>query len=148
MAVSTPSRRGWDSGIPIVLRPLVRAYLFGYASAAGPRLLTLLLQHVARHRRSKQQTTTASDPQPDDPFLAGLRRILLRPLSLKSFPTACAVLIGGTTFLEVSTIASALMPPSTTIDHGVMLTRAIVQLPVKSLLDRYGWTISDIARRR
>ncbi|KAL2195872.1 integral membrane protein [Corynascus similis CBS 632.67] len=121
MAVSTPSRRGWDSGIPIVLRPLVRAYLFGYVSAAGPRLLTLLLQHVARHRRSKQQTTTASDPRPDDPFLAGLRRILLRPLSLKSFPTACAVLIGGTTFLE---------------------------LPLKSLLDRYGWTISEIARRR
>ncbi|KAL2155351.1 hypothetical protein VTH82DRAFT_92 [Thermothelomyces myriococcoides] len=127
MAVSPSPRRRWDSNIPTVFRPLVRAYLFGYASAVGPRLLTLLLQHAARHRRSKQQqqkqqqTGPTSDPQRDEAFLAGLRRILLGPLSCRSFPTSCAVLIGGATFLE---------------------------LPVKSLLDRYGWTISEVARRR
>lgn len=108
MAVSPSPRRRWDSNIPTVFRPLVRAYLFGYASAVGPRLLTLLLQHAARHRRSKQQqqkqqqTGPTSDPQRDEAFLAGLRRILLGPLSCRSFPTSCAVLIGGATFLEVS----------------------------------------------
>ncbi|KAL2160077.1 hypothetical protein VTH06DRAFT_1732 [Thermothelomyces fergusii] len=127
MAAPTSPRRRWDSDIPAVFRPLVRAYLFGYASAVGPRLLALLLQHAARYRRSKQQQPgPAPDRRPDEPFLAGLRRILSGPLSCRSFPASCAVLIGGATFLE----------------------RRLLKLPVKSLLDRYGWTVSEVARRR
>jgi hypothetical protein len=113
MAASTTlsSRRRWDSGIPPVLQPLVRAYLFGYGYAIGPRLLTLLLQHAARYRRRNKPTTTAHEPQPqtktqtqrDEPLLAALRRILLAPLDKQSFPTFCAALIGGTTILEVCT---------------------------------------------
>uniref|UniRef100_A0A0D2XVK0 Uncharacterized protein n=1 Tax=Fusarium oxysporum (strain Fo5176) TaxID=660025 RepID=A0A0D2XVK0_FUSOF len=37
--------------IPEILRPLIRAYLLGYASAVAPRLLTLVLQHVAKRKR-------------------------------------------------------------------------------------------------
>jgi len=105
MAVSTTARRRWDNDIPTVFRPLARAYLFGYASAAGPRLLTLLLQHVARRRRNNQTSTAGETPR-DDSLLTSLGRILLAPLSCKSFPTACAVLIGGTTFLERNLVSS------------------------------------------
>jgi hypothetical protein len=85
----------------------VRAYLLGYAYAVGPRLLTLLLQHVARRRRlsrqkANKQTTTAHDTQNGEPFLEALRRILLKGLDWQRFPTFCAALIGGTTLLEVS----------------------------------------------
>jgi hypothetical protein len=100
MAASPPHPR-WDSGIPPILRPLVRAYLFGYASAAGPRLLTLVLQHAARRRRDSKQTTTARETPPAEPFLPALQRILLGPLGVQSFPAFCAALVGGTTFLEV-----------------------------------------------
>ncbi|CCT67295.1 related to integral membrane protein [Fusarium fujikuroi] len=37
--------------IPEILRPLIRAYLLGYASAVAPRLLTLVLQHVAKRKK-------------------------------------------------------------------------------------------------
>ena len=41
----------WDHAFPPVLRPLVRAYLLGYASTVAPRLLTLVLQHLTRRRK-------------------------------------------------------------------------------------------------
>ncbi|OLN92113.1 hypothetical protein CCHL11_01520 [Colletotrichum chlorophyti] len=37
--------------IPPILRPLLRAYLLGYASAVAPRILTLLMQYVTKKRR-------------------------------------------------------------------------------------------------
>lgn len=95
-----PSRRRWDSAIPPTLRPLVRAYLLGYGFAVAPRLATLLLQHLARYRRNKQ-ATTARDTQRGEPFLDALQRILLGGLDWRRFPTFCAVLVGGTTLLEV-----------------------------------------------
>jgi hypothetical protein len=98
-----PPRRRWDSAIPPILRPLVRAYILGYASAVGPRLLTLLLQHIARRRRNEtKSTTTARFAQPAEPFPAALQRILRGGLDWQRFPTFCAVLVGGTTLLEVS----------------------------------------------
>ncbi|KAH6640716.1 integral membrane protein [Chaetomium tenue] len=130
MAASTTlsSRRRWDSGIAPILQPLVRAYLFGYAYAIGPRLLTLLLQHAARYRRRNKQTTTTHEPQTktqqiqsDESFLAALRRIFLAPLDKQSFPTFCAALIGGTTILE---------------------------LPLRSLFERHAGSTPAILRRR
>ncbi|KAJ4025178.1 hypothetical protein NW752_002646 [Fusarium irregulare] len=52
-----PVRKGplrLDS-VPEILRPLIRAYLLGYASAVAPRLLTLVLQHVAKRRRKSDK---------------------------------------------------------------------------------------------
>lgn len=88
--------RRWDDGIPPLLRPLVRAYLLGYASAVAPRLLTLLLQQHVSSRR------TAHDTRHGEPFLAALRRILGGGLDWRRFPAFCALLVGGSTLLEAS----------------------------------------------
>ncbi len=61
---SLTSSSKWDASIPPLLRPAVRAYLLGYASAVAPRILTLLLQHISRHRRRRrrqQQSERAKD---------------------------------------------------------------------------------------
>ena len=95
-----------------MLRPMVRAYGLGYLSAVGPRLVTLLIQHVVRRRlnnNKKKQATTARDAQHGDgeSFQAALKRILRGGLDWRRFPTFCAVLVGVTTLLEV-----CLMPPN------------------------------------
>ncbi len=113
LVVSAPSpRQAWDSAIPPMLRPMVRAYGLGYLSAVGPRLVTLLIQHVVRRRltnNKKKQATTARDAQHGDgeSFQAALKRILRGGLDWRRFPTFCAVLVGVTTLLEV-----CLMPPN------------------------------------
>lgn len=123
--------------IPPVLRPLVRAYLLGYASAVAPRLLTLLLQHISRRRPRRRNSTAAEPSTPDgeastthkqlrsqptrESFLAGLQRILSAGLEWQRFPTFCAVLVGGSTLLEV---------------------------PLKRLFDRLAATLSEAARKR
>ncbi|KAJ4306861.1 hypothetical protein N0V88_000232 [Collariella sp. IMI 366227] len=112
--------RTWDAAIPSILRPLVRAYLLGYATAVGPRLLTLLLQHLARARRNKQ-TTTARDTHRGEPFLDSLQRLLRGGLDWQRFPTFCAVLVGGTTLFE---------------------------LPLRVVFNHIAKNTSDIARRR
>ncbi|KAH9883953.1 integral membrane protein [Xylariomycetidae sp. FL2044] len=81
-----------ESIIPPVLRPMVRAYVLGYASAVAPRVLTLVLQHVTRRRRKGDE--------PHDPFVVSLQRILRGGLDVQRFPTFCAALVGGTTILE------------------------------------------------
>jgi hypothetical protein len=87
---------------------VVRAYLLGYASAVGPRLLTLLLQHVARRRRNEtKSTSTARSAPPEESYPAGLQRILRGGLDWQRFPTFCAVLVGGTTLLEASLTCTA-----------------------------------------
>ncbi|KAI2473391.1 hypothetical protein F4781DRAFT_189970 [Annulohypoxylon bovei var. microspora] len=89
------SRRKLDESIPPLLRPLIRAYVLGYASAVAPRLLTLVLQYVTRRRKNKGVT------RPHDSFITSLQRILRGGLELQRFPTFCAALVGGTTLLEV-----------------------------------------------
>jgi hypothetical protein len=91
-----------------MLRPLVRAYLLGYVSSVAPRLLTLLLQHLTRRklkRQAQEPATTPAGAQPQkngEPFLEALQRILRGGLDWQRFPTFCAVLVGGSTLLEVS----------------------------------------------
>ncbi|KAK4166080.1 hypothetical protein QBC43DRAFT_313912 [Cladorrhinum sp. PSN259] len=124
----------WDDRIPPLLRPLVRAYLLGYASAVGPRLLTLLLQHIAPHitgiRRKKhddalgeqqQQQKQQKRKQLDETFLLSLGRILKGGLEWQRFPTFCALMAGGSTLCEI---------------------------PLKSLFDRLAKNASDLARKR
>ena len=100
--------RKWDEPVPPILRPLVRAYILGYASSVGPRLVTLVLQVVAagRKRVPAPDADTNADrdnakPPPREPFAFSLRRILRSGFDPLRFPTFCAVLIGGTTILEV-----------------------------------------------
>ncbi|KAF7895612.1 uncharacterized protein EAF01_009574 [Botrytis porri] len=85
-----------DTAIPIILRPLFRAYILGYASSAGPRLLTLFLVHLSRHRKN-------IDPRPDGEgyFWTSLVGILKGGLEIQRFPTFCAALVGGSTLLQI-----------------------------------------------
>ncbi|KAK0747630.1 hypothetical protein B0T21DRAFT_379638 [Apiosordaria backusii] len=97
-------RRGWDVGIPPILRPLVRAYLLGYASTVAPRLATLLVQHLTRlfkkHYGTQKQASSTTTPSTDT-FLASLIRTLKAGFDWHRFPTFCALLAGGSTLLEV-----------------------------------------------
>jgi len=93
------ARARLDEAIPPFLRPVVRAYVLGYASAVAPRLLTLVLQHGAARRRKGRDLANGS--QPRDSFVASLRRIVRGGLDPQRFPTFCAALVGGTTLFDV-----------------------------------------------
>lgn len=85
-----------------VLRPLVRAYLLGYASSVAPRLLTLVLKHVLKRRRMyKKKYQTASDKDDHRSFSESAVHILRTGLELERFPAFCAALVGGTSLLQV-----------------------------------------------
>jgi hypothetical protein len=88
-----PRGRSFEQKIPPLLRPVIRAYVLGYASSTAPRLLTLLLTHLSRRRKN-------IDEKPDDYFLLSLIRILKGGLEVQRFPTFCAALVGGSTLLE------------------------------------------------
>jgi hypothetical protein len=88
-----PRGRAFVQGVPPALRPVLRAYVLGYASSTAPRLLTLLLTHLSRKRKN-------IDEKPDDFFLLSLFRILKGGLELQRFPTFCAALVGGSTLLQ------------------------------------------------
>lgn len=80
-------------GVPPILRPVLRAYILGYISSTAPRLLTLLLTHLGRKRKP-------NDGKPKDDFSTSLIHILRGGLELQRFPTFCAALVGGSTFLQ------------------------------------------------
>lgn len=85
--------------IPPPLRPLVRAYLLGYASAVLPRLLTLVLQHLSNRKR---KTPNYALPERDEnTFLESAKHVLKTGLDPCRFPTFCAALVGGATLLQV-----------------------------------------------
>ncbi|KAI6714153.1 integral membrane protein [Diplocarpon mali] len=81
-----------EQRIPLLLRPIVRAYVLGYASSTAPRFLTLLLTHLSR-RREKM------DEKPDYSFHYSMLRILRGGLELQRFPAFCAAIVGGSTLL-------------------------------------------------
>ncbi|KAM7220489.1 hypothetical protein V8F06_004078 [Rhypophila decipiens] len=129
----------WDHAIPPVLRPLLRAYLFGYALTVAPRLLTLVFQRLVAKRGRKSRDAAATStrtslsngaavehqdqqpPQQHQPFLVALRHILRSGLDWQRFPTFCAALAGGSTLLEI---------------------------PLKAALDRLTEKLSELARKR
>ncbi|TAQ83982.1 hypothetical protein B7494_g7695 [Chlorociboria aeruginascens] len=95
--VRWPQGRTAGRSIPPVLRPVLRAYILGYASSTAPRLLTLLLTHLSKRRKN-------IDEKPEECFLPSLLRILRGGLELQRFPTFCAALVGDTaTKIIVST---------------------------------------------
>lgn len=89
--------------VPPLLRPVLRAYLIGYASAVGPRLLTLILQHVSRRSKKKCQTCE-EDKDKKTSFLDSALHIIRTGFEFERFPTFCAVLVGGSTFLRVRVV--------------------------------------------
>jgi len=78
--------------VPALLRPLIRAYLFGYASSTVPRLLTLFLTHLRKNRRKGSGEGKA--------FWPSLRHTLHVGLDWQRFPTFCATLVAGSTLLQ------------------------------------------------
>ncbi|KYK55751.1 uncharacterized protein DCS_07715 [Drechmeria coniospora] len=85
--------------LPPALRPLVRAYVLGYASAVAPRLLTLVLQHLSRARANGSSKCPPAE-QEERTFLESVAHILRAGLQPQRFPTFCAVLVGGSTLLQ------------------------------------------------
>ncbi|KAI9055549.1 hypothetical protein LZ554_000496 [Drepanopeziza brunnea f. sp. 'monogermtubi'] len=83
-----------EEKIPLLLRPVIRAYVLGYASSTAPRVLTLLLTQLSRKRKNINE-------KPHDYFFSSLLRILRGGLELQRFPTFCAAIVGGSTLLEV-----------------------------------------------
>ncbi|KAI5864233.1 hypothetical protein GGS23DRAFT_489056 [Durotheca rogersii] len=100
LSAAPAGRRQLDHAIPPLLRPLMRAYVLGYASAVAPRLLTLVLQAVTRRAANNKDAADVTRPH-DSSLLSSLQRILRGGLELQRFPTFCAALVGGTTLLEV-----------------------------------------------
>jgi hypothetical protein len=92
-SLKLPRGTALQQKVPPLLRPVLRAYVLGYASSTAPRLLTLLLTHLSRRRKN-------IDEKPDDDFGLSLVRILRGGLELQRFPTFCAALVGGSTLLE------------------------------------------------
>ncbi|KAK0741000.1 integral membrane protein [Schizothecium vesticola] len=124
------SRRRWDRPIPVppILRPLVRAYLLGYASAVAPRLLTLLLKH-ATSLMARRRALTGPEPSADklqrrhtsETFFESFQQILRGGLDPRRFPAFCALLVGGSTLIEI---------------------------PLTTALDRLAQGLSDVSRKR
>lgn len=96
MAMRTSSRRLSPGGnaIPLILRPVLRAYFLGYLSSTTPRVLTLLLTYLSRKKKNDRGKRN------DSAFLSSLLGILRGGLELQRFPTFCAALVGGSTFLQ------------------------------------------------
>ncbi|KAJ4859059.1 hypothetical protein T069G_07326 [Trichoderma breve] len=84
--------------LPAALRPLVRAYLLGYASAVAPRLLTLMLQFISKKRKSAKKYL--SSDKDERSFKDSAFKILRTGLDPRRFPTFCAALVGGSTLLQ------------------------------------------------
>jgi hypothetical protein len=80
-----------DQRVPAFLRPLIRAYLFGYASSTVPRLLTLFLTHLSNRRKSSEEGKA---------FWPSLRHTLYVGLDWQQFPTFCATLAAGSSLLQ------------------------------------------------
>ncbi|CAG8959961.1 hypothetical protein HYFRA_00012678 [Hymenoscyphus fraxineus] len=96
MAIKTTTKQGRPlrlrNNVPLSLRPVLRAYFLGYLSSTAPRVLTLLLTHLSRRNKDVEGK--------DSKFLSSLLGILRGGLELQRFPTFCAALVGGATFLQ------------------------------------------------
>lgn len=77
-----------------LLRPLVKAYVLGYASSTTPRLLTLFVSLVTKSSKDGGERKL-------ERALFGVYGILRGGFEWQRFPTFCAALIGGASLLQV-----------------------------------------------
>lgn len=131
-------RHSWDASIPRALRPLVRAYLLGYASSVLPRIPALLGLLLKQRRSATNPKGASQHPQKSVLFIDALRRLLLEPLHWQRFPTFCAALVGGSTILEVQLCQF--------IRRVAILTQS--QAPLNGLIDRFARGLSGVLRIR
>jgi len=94
MQVSPQRQKPLQHGFPLALQPILRAYVLGYASSTAPRLLTLLLTHLSRRRKS-------IDENPHYEFCRSFISIVRGGLHPKRFATFCAALVSGSILLQV-----------------------------------------------
>ncbi|RDW75563.1 hypothetical protein BP5796_06384 [Coleophoma crateriformis] len=120
-----PTLRAYEASIPPLLRPLIRAYLFGYASSTVPRILTLFLSHLSRRRKN-------IDVLPEDCFVPSFARILKGGLEWQRFPTFCCALVGG---ILVSSPSGRVIdrPPASSTTASAL----IVQLGTNDVFSRF-----------
>jgi hypothetical protein len=80
-----------DQYVPALLRPLIRAYILGYASSTVPRLLTLLLTWLSKRKKISEEGGQLG---------SSIIKVLREGLDWHRFPTFCATLVGGSTLLQ------------------------------------------------
>lgn len=109
--------------LPPILRPAAKAYLLGYASVVGPRVLALIVRHVSKQRRRRKEGGDESrgpdthipvqqrgqHDQQKGKLLTALKEILVRGLDPHRFPAFCATIVGGSTILEVGRLYVSLL---------------------------------------
>lgn len=82
----------------------MRAYLLGYGFTVGPRVFSLLVQHLThllKGRPDAKAAITSSSQRAQLPLLEALAKTLKAGLQLHRFATFCAALVGGSTLLQV-----------------------------------------------
>lgn len=115
------------------MRPFFRAYLLGYGFTVGPRVLSLLVNHLLRLAPRRHKGADVQDasnhPRPQFTLLEALVKTLSAGASLNRFPTFCAALVGGSTLLEVCSRRRDLC------DHIIYVDRsdAIIARPSPSI---------------
>ncbi|KAG6360530.1 hypothetical protein INS49_011592 [Diaporthe citri] len=91
----------WDRSVPPLFRPVLRAYLLGYAFSVGPRLLALVLHHALKLARRRHKAADGlAENKPEPQLLESLTKTVRAGLEWQRFPTFCAALVGGSTLVE------------------------------------------------
>ena len=89
--------------LPSLVRPLIRAYVLGYASAVAPRVLVLLINHTSRSNGNRaSKGLHDADAPPRQKLLSSLLRVLRSGFDLQRLPAFCGMLVGGSTILQAS----------------------------------------------
>ncbi|KAI3391540.1 hypothetical protein diail_7160 [Diaporthe ilicicola] len=123
---SKPAR--WDRSVPPLLRPLLRAYLLGYAFTVGPRLLALVLHHALKLARTRRKAADGPhEGKPEPQLLESLSKTVRAGLEWQRFPTFCAALVGGSTLLE-PILRKALARVSNGVAETTRIRRQVVPI--------------------
>lgn len=84
----------YSAQLQLLLRPLIKAYVLGYASSTTPQLLTVLVSLITRKPRAGEDSRLKH-------AAIRLYEILRNSLHIQRFPAFCAAIIGGATLLKV-----------------------------------------------
>lgn len=109
--------------LPPALRPLVRAWILGSLWTVGPRIVGLALRHLSSGRRFEGREGGNGDSEVENNVSrCGSRAFLdeivaaIKDGCLNRFPLFCAVLVGGSSLLEVGHLV--LLDHDITMEQG------------------------------